>query len=861
MPRTRWTRKIAWTALGLLLAGLAAPFVVVNFWRGGIAAALGRELGHPVRIGAVHLKVFGGLGFDMDNVAIADDPRFGVEPIARMESLRATLAPQSLWQGQLQFSSLLFVRPSLNIVRNEQGQWNISALGNEAFWNAAAPSAAGGASPPLTAGDGVGSFRALPGIQFDGGRINFKSGDRKSVFLVNDLDLEITPPSAPAEPWRLRFEGRPARTDVALTTTILFRGRAAVGPFAPSIQNETGTLAQLDISSENAFTGEVLKLITGKDQGIHGNLNLNLHLSGTTSLLRLTGTADLRELHRWDRLLPTGSPVLHADVRALLDVHSESAELQSLSIPMDGGAVEVQGDVQQLWHRPLPHREAQLRKVPLGAVVEIAKQFTTRLDPAMAAQGALDGRLQIAGLADTLSGRVELSGARVELKSAGQVARLSNVEILVERSTVKTGPVSISFGEGGKLASSLQWDIAKRELKTRLDGDAMRIEPFLAWARALGSRWGYAKISKGSLSLRAAVTVAPGQRAISGSGQIADAVVNSDAVNQLIQVRSARLDFQPGRVSVKTFLAVLGSLELRGSLMAKLPAPESNAAATGSHFPAIEFDCRASEIELAELDRLLNPRYRSQPLFGFGGARPGSKFFADFNASGKIEAPAFRYRGAEIKNWKAALDYHDRTLTMKSFSGELAGGIATGNATVRFALGAPAFNIESRLTNLDLALLTKQSQAWSGRFSGRIGGNLRLGGSGWTLPEVLEHLGGSGDATGANVELSGLDLLRGEAKPASLTRFTSLTTRFQIAKKEVSLVDLKMIPAPLPGALRGEQRGALSVSGSVGFDRALDLAVTEREAAQTQHWRGTLAEPVIGNTNALLRPAPVRRVR
>jgi hypothetical protein len=152
--------------------------------------------------------------------------------------------------------------------------------------------------------------------------------------------------------------------------------------------------------------------------------------------------------------------------------------------------------------------------------------------------------------------------------------------------------------------------------------------------------------------------------------------------------------------------------------------------------------------------------------------------------------------------------------------------------------------------------LTKASVSWGGFFSGKLSGNLRLAGSGWNHQEILDHLGGSGEATGLNLELHGIDLARGsepESDPA--TRIAALSSTFQISQKEVLIKDLRMVPFVRPGP--GEPKAPeLIVTGAVGFDRALDLLVMEKAGGQPHHWGGTLAEPLVGETAALLHATP-----
>jgi len=58
---------------------------------------------------------------------------------------------------------------------------------------------------------------------------------------------------------------------------------------------------------------------------------------------------------------------------------------------------------------------------------------------------------------------------------------------------------------------------------------------------------------------------------------------------------------------------------------------------------------------------------------------------------------------------------------------------------------------------------------------------------------------------------------------------------------------------PAPGEPKAPE---LMVTGAVGFDRSLDLLVMEKSGAQQHHWGGTLAEPLVGETAALLHSTP-----
>ena len=125
--------KKIWRWLGIavllvVLVGLAAPRVSANRFRPRIEAALEAALNRPVTLGAVHLNLFTGPGFTVDDVLIDDDPAAGIEPFAHVEHMQARIRWSSLFSGQLAFSSLRLDTPSVNVVKMPSGPWNIQPL-------------------------------------------------------------------------------------------------------------------------------------------------------------------------------------------------------------------------------------------------------------------------------------------------------------------------------------------------------------------------------------------------------------------------------------------------------------------------------------------------------------------------------------------------------------------------------------------------------------------------------------------------------------------------------------------------------------------------------------------------------------
>src|SRR5580704_974632 len=98
----KYLRRTLFIVIGTVVAfGLLAPFLRADRLRPRIQAALEAALNRPVHItSAVHLNLFTGPGFSVDDVLIDDDPAAGIEPFAHVEHMQARIRWASLFSGQ-----------------------------------------------------------------------------------------------------------------------------------------------------------------------------------------------------------------------------------------------------------------------------------------------------------------------------------------------------------------------------------------------------------------------------------------------------------------------------------------------------------------------------------------------------------------------------------------------------------------------------------------------------------------------------------------------------------------------------------------------------------------------------------------
>src|SRR6266853_897746 len=181
MRKRKWLRWIFVLAISLFAASIGLSRALRNSAaRRFLIAHLEASFGRPVEVGRFDFNLLDGARLEAHSVTISEDPRFGHEYFLRADTLRASLRWPALLSGRFEFGSLSLSRPSLNLVRNSQGRWNI-----EQWLPPASPDQSrAGFVGPSAAPRSISTAR-LYRIAVDGGRINFKQGDDKSpVALV-----------------------------------------------------------------------------------------------------------------------------------------------------------------------------------------------------------------------------------------------------------------------------------------------------------------------------------------------------------------------------------------------------------------------------------------------------------------------------------------------------------------------------------------------------------------------------------------------------------------------------------------------------------------------------------------------------
>lgn len=274
--RRRGFRVAAMIALALLSGGVATAGWLALRWAGPVVENRSSEvLRRKVSTDGLSFAIAGGPGLRLEDLRIADDPRFPAGDFATASEASLRVDPAELLRGRLR-GSVSVSDLVLRLVRHANGAWNVETLGGDRLASGrvdgedgegdgsgeGAKRAAPGAIPP---GAGNGPLRLVE-TNLSNGKLVVQDLGRGTELVIDRLDLAADSPDA----------GRPAT--IALAGRIGKSGKVEVsGTAGPFLR---GVPADYDLSQvvfERVPAGSVPVL----PAGLHGDLSFRGRLSSS----------------------------------------------------------------------------------------------------------------------------------------------------------------------------------------------------------------------------------------------------------------------------------------------------------------------------------------------------------------------------------------------------------------------------------------------------------------------------------------------------------------------------------------------------------------------------------------------------
>lgn len=402
---------VAFAALALLLLVLLPPLISVNRFQRRIATSISESLGRPVHLDSVTLNLLPLPGFTLQNFVVSEDPAFGTEPIIRANSVRATLRISSLWTRRIEFSTISFTEPSVNLVHTEAGKWNLQSILLHAAHIAAAPTAQRRAGPTPR----------FPYIEATGARLNLKLDHEKTPMSLTDADFALWLPDP--QQWHLRLKAHPARTDTNVSDTGLLQMEGTLG--------RARSLDQVPINLTGEWSsaplGAASLVLLGRDAGLRGDMTLSASVQGTVGASTVQTRLRLSNARRAD-FVPEQS--LNVDLQCLATTASAFHRFEDIHCdwPPSGSSgaptLAITGDLPDIRRLSSATLAATTPGLPAATLLEWLHIASARVPADITAAGSLTGNLGYRpnpadGLPAGWSGKLLVTGASLTNPRAG----------------------------------------------------------------------------------------------------------------------------------------------------------------------------------------------------------------------------------------------------------------------------------------------------------------------------------------------------------------------------------------------------------------------------------------------------------
>lgn len=363
--------------LVLLLLAFTPPLLNVGRYQRRIVTSMSQSLGRPVHLDKVTLHLLPMPGFTMQNFVVSEDPAFGNEPTIRANEVTATLRLSSLWQQRVEFSSVKFEDPSVNLVRSADGRWNLEGVLLHASHVDTAP----------TAQQRAGAAPRFPYIEATGGRINLKLGQEKMPFSLTDADFALWLPSP--QMWQLRLEGKPSRTDsnIGDPGTVRVEGKLQRAAHMQEVP------VDLHASWYDAPLGEASKLVSGTDRGWRGKLHADIWLQGPLGAATLKTKTTLVDLRRAD-FVPARSLDESISCTSSADLPAVLLTDLACTMPIENAEpLEISSPQMDLTAPQAAQATLRVQKLPLEWAFDWMRLFSARIPPEPTVRGTVDASL------------------------------------------------------------------------------------------------------------------------------------------------------------------------------------------------------------------------------------------------------------------------------------------------------------------------------------------------------------------------------------------------------------------------------------------------------------------------------------
>jgi uncharacterized protein involved in outer membrane biogenesis len=797
-----------------------------------LVAHLERAFGRPVEVQRFGVQILPSPSLDAEMVTVGEDPGFGNEYFLRAERLTADLRWFGLFRGHFDFGTVSLSRPSLIFVRNDQGRWNLERwlppakiVNNARVYG-----------PPVAP-----ETNRLLKIEFDDGRINFKSGQDKLPFAFTGVTGSIEQISQGK--WQLQLEAQPWRSGVSLQSTGTVRVAGDLAGTSTRLQP-----AQISLRWDRASLADLFRLFNGQDYGVRGDFSLDASAkSGNGESLKpgdwtFSIQARAAQIHRWDLIERADNPRLNASVQGRWNVGvgtltADKILVQAPTSNLLGAATLTSGETKSM--------ELRIDSLGLQAADLLAwyRAFHPDVAEGLTADQFFTGGVLLRGWPLRIdSAGFSSTGGIIKLPGLGVPIRIGPVRGGMQRDILAFDPVRVALGgeprdvlapKKRRVAAAMDstadvtvlHDWKTQQGSISIEGRLAHVEDALKISAAFGKQLNHGwELTGEAVALTRWDWNRPFKGHWNGTIALNKAQLVVAGLNQPLNVLEGQVGWTDGQPGAR-LLHVEG---FGGSWMGTIKQINSTDTENVPHW---RFDLIGDHLNATELDRWVGPRARpgwvqrlmTSLLGGAAPSVPASELVRRVYAEGELRLNDLTIEKLKLTNVHAAGRLRDLHLDITDADADWAGGKVHAKMNAKFS-PRPEYDLTAQLDDVKLSELPPVGHLVE-KLGGLASGRLHFATAGVGRDELLRRLEGGGEVQFKNVEFRGWDLnasVTDGAAHEGVSRWSGGQGAFALRDRSIQLEGLR-----LDGA-----KDLTLVNGTVSFAREAELSIETAGAAK-----------------------------
>jgi uncharacterized protein involved in outer membrane biogenesis len=809
-----------------VIAVAALPYLLdVNSYRGRIQAELQKRTGRVVSLGNMELKLFP-FAFKVQNAVIGEDPKFpSTKPFAQASELLVAVKLAPLLHKEVQIDSLELRNPKIELIRNAQGKWNFSTLGETE--SAAAPQ-----KQPSQPQQPQPQQPAQQKQQLELGRLLISDGQvavtdlqkrqPRAVYDHIDLDLRGYAPGKPVnvdlaahlpgqgkQELRLSGKGGPLNDDPLKTN------------FDGTLKLDGVSLAGLKKFMNSSALADMDFTATGESD-----------VSNKNGVLTAKGKITLQDPRV--KRVNIGYPIA-ADFDVVDDMNTDVLTINKGALRLGSTPVDLKGNVNLSATPSVLDLRALVKSASIADAAKLAGAFGVAFNPGMQVNGTFDADMTVRGTSSNpvMNGTLAARDLVISGKQLAQPVHVTQVNLQLSPNQIRSNEFVASTGSTSvHVALTMNnYSSANSTVDATIKAPNSQLGELIAIGQAYGVEALDGMAGTGAVSIDLHVTGPtknPSAIQYSGAGSLRNASITLPSLTKPVQVNNANLRFSQNAAILDNASFTLGSTHATGQFTIRGLTAAS---------PQAQFALNADVFNVTEWQGIMKdqPQQKSAGFFdvvpaAHAQAPAQPSLMQRLTGGGTVNVARIIYNELELTNGKATATLDHGLIRLSPVTANLYGGVQSGTIVVDTRPVRTTYTVDTKLSGVDANKLLSSTTSLKQTLFGVLAANADtrfVTTANGTSTDIARSLNGKLSLNLQNGKLAGIDLLNQLATIGKFLNVTKATEPFtNIAKLTGNFVVNNGVANTddLTAAIDG---GTLGAKGKVDLvNQTIDMVAT-----------------------------------